>query len=469
MQIPEGYSPIPSSRKGGFRRRNSSGAFDYWYPGDPAPGPAPTKVASKPKDPRPTGTPDVHLDGETVRHVLAATAHQPGSLIRRSLGDKGLHLHGEEGRHPTDTSSRLEGAIDAARSDAHFSNHSDRDKHVDALHRLALANLKWQGHELRQPQRWVSEEEHTTEPASTLERAARAVVTGNEPLDEDLLAHAHRIHPASGGMGLKEDELKRTLPNMSPFHRVLVSHNIARTLADRLEVAQHKIGGAPPSTLGKAAGAPPKGYRPIPNSIHSGYVKGHGAEAEYWYPNRRAATRAALDVVGRLAGHARRAHQSGLQADLTGETVASTMHAPWPNTEVEVLGAELDRPLVGPGSGREPHELDHPPAGFAPIPGSGHGGYHKRGPDGHWLYWYQGHGATTGPHQADHPEARGLRAISANPLRARHAVRDLLGTHKFIEGDGDSSGQLEIAQMSPVVRKRMAAAGVGLRARTAWE
>ena len=140
MQIPEGYSPIPSSRKGGFRRRNSSGAFDYWYPGDPAPGPAPTKVASKPKDPRPTGTPDVHLDGETVRHVLA-----------------------------------------------------------------------------------------------------------------------------------------------------------------------------------------------------------------------------------------------------------------------------------------------------------------------------------------DHPEARGLRAISANPLRARHAVRDLLGTHKFIEGDGDSSGQLEIAQMSPVVRKRMAAAGVGLRARTAWE
>lgn len=65
--------------------------------------------------------------------------------------------------------------------------------------------------------------------------------------------------------------------------------------------------------------APPKGYRPIPNSIHGGYVKGHGAEAEYWYPSRRAATRAALDVVGLLAGHAKRAHQHGLQADLTGE------------------------------------------------------------------------------------------------------------------------------------------------------
>jgi len=52
---------------------------------------------------------------------------------------------------------------------------------------------------------------------------------------------------------------------------------------------------------------------------------------------------------------------------------------------------------VGGATGAE-----KPPAGFTPIPGSKHGGYHKKVGD-HYQYWYPGRGISAMPHEKDYP------------------------------------------------------------------
>lgn len=86
---------------------------------------------------------------------------------------------------------------------------------------------------------------------------------------------------------------------------------------------------------------PPAGYRPIPNSRTGGYVKGEGRDARYWYPDRRAATRAAADIVGRVTLHAKRAHAAGLRADSTGDPKHSETWAAMQNQAARAYQEEL--------------------------------------------------------------------------------------------------------------------------------
>lgn len=86
---------------------------------------------------------------------------------------------------------------------------------------------------------------------------------------------------------------------------------------------------------------PPAGYRPIPNSRAGGYVKGEGRDARYWYPDRRAATQAAADIVGRVTLHAKRAHAAGLRADSTGDPKHSETWAAMQNQAARAYQEEL--------------------------------------------------------------------------------------------------------------------------------
>lgn len=86
---------------------------------------------------------------------------------------------------------------------------------------------------------------------------------------------------------------------------------------------------------------PPAGYRPIPNSRTGGYVKGEGRDARYWYPDRRAATQAAADIVGRVTLHAKHAHAAGWLADSTGDPKHSATWAAMQNQAARAYQEEL--------------------------------------------------------------------------------------------------------------------------------